>query len=187
MANVPPNSFATKPPAYYRKAMECFLKEKDLNFSPSSLLTITMHRPRAPSDVRFDINFDQMQYDKFFFDLLNWIDRYVYGSRHHRMARSEKFKFIYIIETRTTHGSATMPHVHMLTGMDCNLRDKIRDDLPAFYEKIGKLCRHYGFKGDIQFDNHCSEQSSYILKSAWDDILSYRTHEDRRQIGAKEP
>lgn len=171
MPNLPPNPKHV-PYKAMSKLFEQFLKEKMINFTPSALMTISLHKPLWSGDIRDDLCIDQALYHEFILELIKWIDRWVYGSRHHRLLNKYKFQFIAIVEVRTARGEKTMPHIHILFGMNCLERDKVKNRLEKFYSKIGKLCRKFGFEDDIDFRNHCSTRSGYIFKFAYENPCS---------------
>ncbi|GHB03386.1 hypothetical protein GCM10009069_27600 [Algimonas arctica] len=140
-------------------------------FIPNYFLTITMHPYSKIFEIDRVISEFAESHQRFPKEVVNRVDYKMYGRKHARMPKSEKYSFITRLETKSRNNTRVLPHFHMYMGnMDFDLQDQVDDLRDDIMKSLRKLCYQMGFQPNIDFRRHDVSENDYILKFPLADI-----------------
>ena len=150
------------------KIMQSHWDERLKVLKPNVFLTITLFDWIA--DPEKVINKRSIDFDGLHKEVLNRIDRCLYGSNHHKMAEEHKFGCFYRLETKTKRNDLTCPHIHALMQLNDEELAKLQKGWPGLQASLEKLLDRRDFRNDIRLVLHDGDSKDYVTKYPLTDI-----------------
>lgn len=145
--------------------------KKHKGFIPTDFITMTLFQyngtpnEETVSRLRTDLG------DRFYEEVINRLDYFLYGRNHRRMNDRDKFSFIYREETKSRQNTLTLPHIHILLSLEREEAKKMDDQRWKLEQSLEQLCSNNGFQEDVDIQKHDFSLNDYIFKFPLEDIL----------------
>lgn len=150
--------------------MKACLKQKLDLIIPTHFLTIALFKPYSGANYwRLEQN-RQSDIKQMHKEVINRFDRCLYGKHHKKLDESEKFPYVFRIETKDKKNRTVPPHIHCLMELDQVNTDILLAKQIKLLDSLKKLCLKLGFRDDIDFRKHSIAKSDYIIKYPMADI-----------------
>jgi len=155
-------------------------EEKLAPETPTHFITINLAPPSSISGSPVDFNRNTAsQRTGLPKQIVNRIDRGIYGSSHRKKPVNVKFPFLMISETRDKRARVVPCHYHLVL----DIGDKatvLRDRWPSIHSNIDKLVAKFGFYPDVDIRPADSDIVDYLLKNSVFDSESVYTRDNQK-------
>ncbi len=164
---------------YYSKDLEKVFRDnlaKRLKLmKPNWFMTIRLFKPGTGVSPDTLLRQRAEGLDGLHREIINRIDRLLYGPRHNSWPADEKFAYFCRLETKAKNYYSTEPHFHIVFRIPLERYSDFEGIKEKLLVKLECLMRLRGFEPDIDLIRHDRKNLSYIAKHAVSDVLGINT------------